>query len=155
MVMACVPMVVLGACGKDEGPRTSGATMPSAGSQAQTTDQKALAAAIAALPEIELPDAWYTTAGGATLPERWAMIAAAEPGGPDAGALASKYANGGKPFKHSVYTNKPGPEGESVTILAPASGLFVRVGGADLAALGKGTLAGDKAAAIARVVTGR
>jgi hypothetical protein len=151
----CVPIVVLGACGKNEGPRTAGATMPSTGSQTQMTDQKTLAAAITALPELELPDAWYMTAGGATLPERWAMIAAAEPGGPDAKTLTAKYANGGKPFKHTVFTNMPGPEGESVTILASASGLFVRVGGVELVSLGKGTLAPDRAATIARVVTGR
>jgi hypothetical protein len=153
--LIAIGVMMIGACRKDEGTRTAGATMPSTGSQAHTTDQKALAAAIAALPEIPLPDAWYTTAGGATLPERWAMIAAATPGGPDAKALATNHSNAGMPFKHSVYTNKPGPQGESVTILAPASGLFTRVGGSELASLAKGTLASDRASAIARVVSGR
>lgn len=129
------------------GTRETGAAMAST-----AAEQKALWARIEALPEIELPDAWYEVPEATALPARWGAMAALDPKGPGAEALRAKFANGGRPFKHTVHTNMPGPAGVSMTVVAPAAGAFGRVGGAELEKLKAGTLEAGRASEIRRLV---
>lgn len=114
-------------------------------------EQKALRARIEALPEIELPDGWYEVPEATPLPARWGAIAALDPKGPGAEALKARYANGGRPFKHTVYTNMPGPAGVTVTVVSPAAGAFGRIEGAELEKLKAGTLEAGRASEIRRL----
>lgn len=69
-----------------------------------------LARRVQALPQLPLPDAWYP-ATGRTVAERFASTWRAMPPGPDkpptAEALMARYENGGQPFAHSVWFNRP------------------------------------------------
>lgn len=135
-------LAAAGSCGETK----TGAAMATT-----AADQRALCGRIDGLPELELPDGWYQVPESVAIPGRWASIAALEPAGPSADALRAKYANGGRPFKHSVLSNMPGPRGLTVTVVSPGSGAFVRVDGEELERLKAGTLPATRAAEILRV----
>ena len=142
LLAAAVGAVAPASCGT----RETGAAMAST-----AAEQKALWARVEALPEIELPDGWYEVPEATPLPARWGAVAALDPKGPGAEALRTRYANGGRPFKHTVHTNMPGPEGVTVTVVSPAAGAFGRIGGAELERLRAGTLEAGRAAEIRRL----
>lgn len=88
-----------------------GAAVSASAPQAANPAQR-LAAQMLALKELPLPDAWYP-AKGATVAERFAATWRAMPAGPDkpasVDALIARYDNGGQPFIHSVWFNRPLP----------------------------------------------
>ena len=73
-------------------------------------DSQRLAQQMLALKEIPLPDDWYSVKG-ATVAERFEATArlmrAKDPNAPTLSELMARYENGGKPFIHSVWLNRP------------------------------------------------
>jgi len=69
-----------------------------------------LAARILALKELPLPDAW-NSAKGETLAARFDATSKAmrttDPKAPSGPELMARFNNGGKPFKHSIWLNRP------------------------------------------------
>ncbi|WP_395701188.1 hypothetical protein [Aquabacterium sp.] len=96
-----------------QGAAVSSAAPPPATSSADNPAESPaarLAAQVLALKQLPLPDAWYP-ARGATVAERFAATWRAMPAGPDkpasVDALMARYDNGGRPFIHSVWFNRP------------------------------------------------
>ncbi len=93
-----------------KGAAVSAAAPPPADNPAADNPAARLAAQVLALKQLPLPDAWYP-AKGATVAERFAATWRAMPAGPDkpasVDALMARYDNGGRPFIHSVWFNRP------------------------------------------------
>jgi hypothetical protein len=74
------------------------------------SESMALAGRIQSLDELPLPDEWYP-AKGATVAERFEAAATAmrakDPKAPSGRVLMARFENGGKPFKHGIWFNRP------------------------------------------------
>lgn len=127
----------------DNGSNSVSVTNSATSEQNAATESSRIATRIGKLDEIALPDEWYMTKG-ATLAARFDATAKAMPaseGKPVSGReLEARYQNGGRPFIHSIWFNRPlfcpkctNTSGDgSITMVSVARGLSVIVTQAEL-----------------------
>lgn len=91
-------------------PTSASGTAAGGAAPAATSPAAALARRVQALPQAELPDAWYP-ATDPTVARRFASTWRAMPPGPNrpptADALMARYAALGEAFAHTVWLNRP------------------------------------------------